>query len=269
MLQLRAFSLILGLVLTLGVPGCNREKPGAGPVMVFAAASLRDVMQDLAAEFAKSGGSKPVRFNFGGSNDLAQQISAGAPADVFVSADEAWIQFVEDKGKLVPESRQPLLANRLVVVAHKSSSWALSSPSELAGMPYRFLALANPDAVPAGKYAKRYLSAITASTGSVWDAVQNRVAPAMDVRFTLNLVESDASVIGMVYRSDAMSSPHVRILYEIPESEVPVVYYAARIRHSGGEDAPQAFFQFMTSPAAGAIFAKHGFVPYAARETAP
>ena len=193
-----------------------RDQPGPRTeINVFAAASLRDVLTDVGKQFESKTGLK-MRFNFAGSNVLAQQIAAAEVADVFVSANQRWMDFVDQKKRSVPGTRRFLLSNRIVVVAHVSTDWTISTPQELAELPIRFLSVGDPEAVPAGLYAKNYLSEIEYESGSLWSFFRSRVAPAPDVRAALNLVASDPEVIGIVYRTDAIAAESVRVLYEIP-----------------------------------------------------
>jgi molybdate transport system substrate-binding protein len=239
----------------------------AGEVMVFAAASLRDALQEVGTLYREETGTAPV-YNFAGSNDLAQQILAAPKADVFLSANEDWMDKVEAAGRLAPGTRGAPLSNRLVVIARTDSPHRLSGPDDLATLPYRHLALANPDAVPAGIYAKEWLASRPApGGGTLWDAVADRVAPALDVRAALALAESDPEVLGIVYRTDAASSDRVAVLYEVPEAEGPRIRYAvAAVAGGPNPEAGLSFVAFLETPAAAAVFDRHGFVVGAGAE---
>ena len=250
---------------------------------MFAAASLRDVINEVAQAFAREHGKGTdwagFRFNFAGTNVLANQIRAAAKADVFISANQRWMDQVEAEGFIMPSSRKVLVSNRLVIVANQSTDWRISSPLELPSLPFRHLALADPRSVPAGLYAKDYLQRVSKQSGalagpgsadggplSLWQELRSRVAPALDVRAALALVEADPSVAAIVYRSDVVKRKSVRVLAEIPPiSGKPIVYSAALIQTdaTAAEAVPPAetrdFFDFLSSPTAAAIFAKHGF----------
>lgn len=221
---------------------------------------MREIESAFAQEYESAA---PVRFNTAASNVLAQQIVASSQADVFLSANERWMDYVEKAGRLIAGTRKPFLANRMVVVAHASTDWQIDEAGDLARLELEHLSLANPEAVPAGTYAKAFLKNTPYGDGSLWDAVAPEVAPAPDVRAALALVEADPTAVGIVYRTDAMSSRRVRILFEVPENQVPPIRYsAARVYRP---DAPAAssdrFFDFLFSQQARAIFTRHGFIP--------
>lgn len=246
-----------------GPPAGDRAETSepAPEVMVFAAASLRDAALEIGPLFAQEAGSD-VRYNFAGSNDLAQQILAAPKADVFLSANESWMDEVEAAGRLAAGTRSAFLSNRLVVVARADSPHRVSAPEDLATLPYRHLALANPDAVPAGIYAREWLASLPGpGGGTLWDAVAPRVAPALDVRAALALAESDPEVIGIVYRTDVAASERARVLYEVPAGEAPPVTYAAAAIDGGpNPEGGRAYVEFLAGEAAAAVFRRHGFV---------
>ena len=243
------------LALSVLGAGCGGTQK-TGDVMVFAAASLREVAVDLAAAFERDHGRR-VRFNFAGSNTLAQQIRAAPRVDVFLSADEDWIRFVEDRGDAVPGSRRVFLANGLVAIRHRDSALRLNGPADLATAPFRHLALGDPSAVPAGRYARAYLER---SSNGLWAAVADRVVPALDVRAALALVASDPEILGIVYRTDVKASDRVRILFEFaPRDDLPIVHWAVAIRQDESPRAGLEFLQFLERPEAREIALRHGF----------
>ena len=254
--RIRLLSLLLaGLLLACGT-GSGKQL-----VDVFAAASLRDVAGELAAEFEDRHPIEVV-FNFAGSNTLAQQIVAAPRADVFLSADSQWVDFLDGAGRTFPGSRRDVFSNRLVLIAHRDAVVEIDEPRDLATAEYRFLALADPEAVPAGRYAKASLERVIVDGGSVWDAVSGRVAPTFDVRAALALVESDPEILGIVYRTDVLAAKKVRSLYEFPPlDELPIHYCAVLIAGGGHPQAARAFLDFLQTPAAAAIAERHGFVP--------
>jgi molybdate transport system substrate-binding protein len=194
-------------------------------------------------------------FNFAGSNTLARQILAGAAADVFVSADERWMDTVGEAGRIVPGSRRVLAGNALVLIARADSPIESLDPAGLASAPFRALALGDPESVSAGRYAK-------AALGAHWNGVADRVIPAPDVRAALALVVSDPEIVGIVYRTDAAASPRVRVLHEFPaDAAEPIRYAAAVLRDARNGEAANAFLEFLGGEAGRAIFARHGFRP--------
>lgn len=271
----RQFALIGAIVLVGGLGLAWVLRPTAPvevseDVTVFAAASLRDVVYEVGSAFSlQQAPGYRVHFNIAGSNVLAQQIMASSQADVFLSANEKWIRHVESAGRLIDGSRRPMLSNRLVVVANTATTWKMSRATDLGGLPFKHLSIGNPDAVPAGIYAKKFLEKTPHNGETLWSTLADRAAPALDVRSALALVEADPSVVGIVYRTDAMASKGVRILFEIPEGAIPPIrYFAARVHRPGATTSAEQFFDFLFSPAAHEIFAKHGFIPSAQGEPA-
>jgi len=231
--------------------------PSASPaeIVVYAAASLRDVLQHLAPACETSLRVKLV-FNFGASNDLARQIEAASKADVFLSADETWMDHVAQAGLVDAASRRSLLSNRLVVVGAADSALHIGSPSDLALPAVRRLALANPEAVPAGKYAKAWLE-----KAGAWSPVADRVIPFPDVRAALAAVESGGADAGIVYRTDAAISKHFKVLYEVPAVDGPRISYAvAAIQDRPQVDTARRLVAWLSGPEALPVFERFGFV---------
>jgi len=256
------FAVLAVLAFTL-FPACSKSDSASDkPVelTVFAAASLTDVLSELAPPFEKANKARIV-FNFAGSNTLAQQIVASPKLDVYLSASEKWMDHVEQAGDIAPGTRRSILSNSLVIIGHRDSPYFITSPEQLASLDYRFLSLGNPDAVPAGRYAKQWLSTIKSRKGTLWGAVKDRVSPAPDVRAALGQVEGSEDVIGIVYMTDyAAAKTRVRLLFALPAEEGPKISYAAAILL----EAPQptlarAFMAYLSSPEAEAVFQKHGF----------
>jgi molybdate transport system substrate-binding protein len=252
------------------VLACGEAVPR--PILVFAAASLEDSMLEVAGAYTSRTGTG-VALNAAGSNVLAQQIQAGAPADLFVSADTRWIDDLIEGGSLDPASRRELLSNRLVVVAHRGSGYSLSSLSLLGTLPFRFLSLADPDSVPAGRYARSLLEHTPRIAGTAWDEVAARIAPAPDVRGALAMVAAEPEAVGIVYRTDVADvgggrgetdlRRQVEVLLEIElEPDPPIRYVGALVRRSPGI-APGAadLLDFLGGEEAGAIFERYGFIP--------
>lgn len=249
---------LLGLFVALGAA---QTAPAAEPVelTVYAASSLRDVLQELAPTVERATGTRLV-FNLGASNDLARQIVAANKADLFFSADEAWMDRVAAAGLVDAGSRRAPLANRLVVVVPADSQLQISAARDLASPAIRRLALGNPEAVPAGRYARAWLE----SQGQ-WTAVAERVIPALDVRAALAAVESAAVDAGIVYRTDAAQSRRVRVAYLVPEGEGPRITYAlAALAPRPHHEAARAVAAWLCGPEAAAVFERFGFLPRAA-----
>lgn len=244
-------------VLVLGLLAPARPAGAAEPteLQVYAAASLRDVLAELAPALERATGARAV-FNLGASSDLARQIVAAHRADLFFSADEAWMDHVAAAGLVDGGSRRAPLSNRLVVVVPAGSGLEIRSAADLAAPGVRRLALASPDTVPAGKYAKAWL----ASKGR-WESVAERVIPALDVRAALAAVESGAVDAGIVYRTDAASSKRVRVALEVPAEEGPRITYAlAALAGRPRLEVARAAVAWLSGPEAGAIYERHGFV---------
>ncbi len=228
---------------------------GKGP-LVLAAASLQESLTAAADVWAAKGHPHPV-ISFAASSALARQIEAGAPADLFISADEPWMDEIEQKGLIVPGTRAAFLTNRLVLVAPKASGTRLRI---VKGFPLARalgggrLAMADPDAVPAGKYGKAALQAL-----GVWAGVADKIASAENVRAALALVERGAAPFGIVYATDARSSTDVRVVGTFPEtSHPPIRYPLARLKTATNADT-EAFRRFLLSAQGKAIFVRYGF----------
>jgi molybdate transport system substrate-binding protein len=235
--------------------GAQAPRPAPPEINVYAAASLRDVLQQLAPACEEAAGARLV-FNFGASNDLARQIEAGNKADLFFSADEAWMDHVAQAGLVDAESRRSLLSNRLVVVGLKDGPLSIQSPLDLVGPDVRRISLANPEAVPAGKYAKAWLEKV-----GLWDRLRERVLPGLDVRAALAAVESGGAEVGVVYRTDAALSKKVRVVYEVPEGEGPRISYpVAAMRDRPRLEVSRRVVACLSGPAAEAAFERYGFI---------
>ena len=217
---------------------------------------------DLAAQgllpdgWAAQGHARPV-LSFAASSALARQIMAGAPADLFLSADEPWMDAVQKAGLLRAGTRTTLLGNRLVLIAPAGSRVRLT-PAR--GFPIARalgggrLAVADPDAVPAGKYAKAALTSL-----GLWRGVAGRLAPAENVRAAMALVERGAAPLGIVYATDAKASRTVRVVGTFPASSHPPIRYPVAVLKASRHKDAAAFRAFLLSRQARAIFARHGF----------
>lgn len=241
-------ALLLGLLL-LAAPA------SAADLHVFAAASLTDALKEIAPEYEKATGDKLV-LNLGASSTLARQIQEGAPADLFLSADEAKMDGLEKRKLLVAGTRRSVLSNTLVVVVPADSSLKIASPADLAASSIRAIALAEPQTVPAGIYAKEYLD-----SKGLWSKVVDRVIPTENVRAALAAVEAGNADAGIVYRTDAGISKKVKIAYEVPLAESPKISYPfAVLAGSERKEAARKLLDWLCSPPALAVFRKYGFL---------
>jgi molybdate transport system substrate-binding protein len=229
----------------------SRAGAAGGEVVVFAAASLADALREIGKGFETRTGIRVV-LALGGSNDLARQIRAGAPADVFVSASSERMDEVERAGLVHGADRLDLLSNRLVVVVPVAASSSLATAEDLAGV--RLLALGDPQAVPAGIYARRWLE-----KRGLWARVRDRVVPTLDVRAALAAVESANADAGIVYRTDAAISKRVRVALEVPPEEAPRIVYPAALLATSSRPGGRAFYEHLRSPEARAVFERLGF----------
>jgi molybdate transport system substrate-binding protein len=228
-------------------------------VTIFAAASLKTALDDIAAQWQKETG-KTARISYAASGPLARQIEAGAPADIFISADEAWMDYAAQRRLIKAETRRNLLGNALVLVAPSDSKAqpiefnAQTDLTALLGANGR-LAIGEPRSVPAGAYAQKALTSL-----GLWDKVKNRVAQTESVRATLLFVARGEAPLGIVYRSDAHAEPRVKVLGTFPDSShhAPIVYPIAMTAASTNPDA-KAFYDYLATPAASAIFKRDSF----------
>ena len=228
----------------------------ADDVVIFAAASLKNALDDAAATF-KSGGGASTKISYAASSALAKQIESGAPADLFISADLAWMDYLQKRNLIQPATRKNLLGNRLVLVAPADSNVTVDiKPGfDLVGLLRGGrLAMADPASVPAGKYGKAALEKL-----GVWTAVQPHVAGAENVRAALLYVDRKETPLGIVYATDAASDPKVKIVGVFPEdTHPPIIYPAALTAGSKNPDAAK-LLTFLESPAARPAFEKQGF----------
>jgi molybdate transport system substrate-binding protein len=246
---------VLGLALILPI------RVSAAEVVVFAAASLADALKEVGGRYEAVAADRLV-FNFGASSDLARQIKAGAPADVFFSADVAQMDGLEKEGLVRRGDRVDVLSNKLVAIVPLSSKLTINATHDLLAV--RHLALANPETVPAGVYARKYLESI-----GLWEQLQAKVVPTLDVRAALAAVEAAHADAGMVYRTDATISKRVRVAFEVPrEKGPPIVYPLAPIARSRNA-AAGALVRHLVGPEAIAVYKRFGFIVLAAAAAVP
>lgn len=227
--------------------------PAGAELHVSAAASLSDALREIASAYEKTTGEKVV-LNLGASSTLARQIQAGAPADLFLSADEEKMDLLEREKLLLPGTRQSVLSNTLVVVVPAGSRLRISGPADLAAI--GSLALAEPRTVPAGIYARQYLE-----RKGLWERLAGRVVPTENVRAALAAVESGNVDAGIVYKTDAGIAKRVKIAWEVPRAETPAISYPfAVLAGSERKEAARKLLHYLHSPPALAVFRKHGFL---------
>ena len=242
----------LALVAALSAPAGAADP---GPVTVFAAASLNEALANAGKAYkAKTGAD--VALSFAGSSALAKQIDASSGADIFISADSGWMDYLEKRGRIEAATRTNLLGNHLVLIAPKAAPVTLAIAP---GFPLvkalegGRLAVADTDTVPAGRYAREALTAL-----GVWDAASAHLASAENVRVALAYVARGEAPLGIVYRTDALVEPAVTIVGTFPgTSHAPIVYPAALIK--GARPGAAQFLAFLTTAPARALFEKAGF----------
>lgn len=250
---MRRIALVVMLLSAMSV-STLRAQPAA---TVFAASSLTDALRDIAALYAHAGHPAP-RLSFGASSALARQIDQGAPANVYLSADERWMSWLQERNLLVPGTRRNLLRNSLVLIVPKDRARKVTiGPNlDLAALlgPDGRLATGEPATVPVGIYAEQALRTL-----GLWDKAQSRLAPAENVRAALLLVERGEAAAGIVYATDAAASRKVAVAGTFPESSHdPITYPVALVR---GGDTPEAgaVLAFLEGPEARAAFERYGF----------
>lgn len=233
--------------------------PAAGPELtVFAAASLQNALEDINAAQLRAGAT-PVRVAYAASSTLARQIERGAPADVYISADLAWMDYLAARGRIVAGSRVIVARNRLVLVAPAARAARLEIKPGFA-LVERLgggrLALGNPEHVPAGRYARAALESL-----GLWDAVADRLAPVEHVRVALALVARGETPLGIVYASDLAAEPAVHIVGTFPEDSYPPIVYPAAVVANRDTAAARSYLAALRSAPARAAFARQGFLP--------
>jgi molybdate transport system substrate-binding protein len=242
-------------VIGLSLLPCLTQADDKGPV-VFAAASLKEAIDTADAVWAKESGKTPVS-SYAGSSALAKQIEQGAPADIFISADEDWMDYLADLKLIKTDTRFDLLGNTLVLIAPKDSKieGKIAEGFPLAALlGDGHLAMANTDSVPAGKYGKAALTKL-----GVWDQVKDKIAQADNVRAALKLVSTGEAPLGIVYGTDARSDPNVKVIDTFPEgTHPPIIYPIAIVASSTNADAP-SLLAYLKSSAAQSVFKDQGF----------
>ena len=248
------------VVLATAMVGCGgaqaKKAPSArGPVIVSVAASTKDAITPIAKQFQEQTGLE-IRINTGPSNALANQIVAGAPADLFLSANRKWADEVQKAGQTVDS--MPLLTNKLVLIVPKGNPAKVSEPGDLLKPEVKHVALAGEN-VPAGTYAQQALTRL-----KVYDelAKAGKIARGQDVRATLSYVDRGEAEAGIVYSTDLGAAKNVETVHEFdPQTHDEIVYVLVLLKHSEGNAAAKAFYDYLASQEAGDVFRQFGFQP--------
>jgi molybdate transport system substrate-binding protein len=253
-LSARRFLLRTLLLAVVALGGAATAR--AAEVLVFGAASLKEALDEQAQRFEADTGSKVV-VSYGASNALAKQIEAGAPADLFISADLDWMDYLGQRQQLRPGTRRNLLRNTLVLVAPASSRATLAIGPQFplaAALGADRLAMANPDSVPAGRYGKRALESL-----GVWSSVEKQVARTENVRAALALVSRGETPFGIVYATDAAADSGVRVVATFAADTHPPIVYPAAVVASSKSAAAQPLLDWLASDRARDTWQRHGF----------
>ena len=254
--RLSAAWLLVCAAIAVTGPGSSAQAQ-TRDILVFGAASLKDALDHANARYERGTGRKVV-VSYAASSALAKQIENGAPADIFISADLDWMDYLDQRHLIKANTRFNFLGNKLVLVARADSAVALTIAPNFPlaqALGNGRLAIADPAAVPAGKYGKAALEAL-----GVWDSVVNKLAPAQDVRTTLAFVSRGEVPLGIVYQTDAAADKGVKIVGEFPPSTHPPIIYPLAVTANSTNPTTTAYVDFLRSSAARPAFEKQGFV---------
>lgn len=229
----------------------------AEDILIFAAASTKNAVDDIIAAYAAQGGGDKVEASYASSSDLAKQIENGAPAGVYISADTKWADYLAERDLIAADGRVDLLGNSIVLVVPKGSSLTadLTEPGSLAAaLGDERLAMGDPDHVPAGRYGEAALENLRS-----WASVEDHVARAKDVRAALALVERGEAAAGIVYGTDAAISDKVDIVATFPVTSHPEIVYPVMLVAGQDSEAARKFYAFLAGPDAREAFVRYGF----------
>ena len=255
----RAFtSALVAAAFVLSAGGLAQQAAAQGKdVVVLAAASLKNALDEASAAWARETG-KSIRISYAASSALARQVEGGIPADIFISADVPWMDYVAERKLIKPASRSDFLGNQIVLIAGKDSRIDLKIDNgfDLRGALGKDgrLAMGSVDAVPAGRYGKAALEYL-----GVWPSVSDRIAQAESVRMALALVSRGEAPLGIVYTTDAASDPAVRIVGAFPAGSHPAIIYPMALLASSTNPDAQVFVDYLKTSAAKPFFEKQGF----------
>ena len=251
--MLKPFRLLAALAMFCGaMSGASAQDS----ITVFAAASLQDALKDAAKGFTASTGVQ-IKFSFDASSTLARQIAQGAPADLFASADTDWMDYVAKRALIKPSSRISLLGNKLVVIAPTDfglTDLKLEAPALADALGQGRIATGAVETVPVGRYAKIALTSL-----GLWDRFGGRIAPADNVRAALAYVARGEAPLGIVYATDAVLEPKVKVVATFPPQSYPPIIYPFAVTASARGDGAARFLAYLQSPAARASFLSQGF----------
>lgn len=254
-----SFLLLLSIIMISGctkqeeIPSENMEE--THELLISAAASLTDAMMEITSAFEEEHPNTELTVNYGGSGKLAQQLQQGAPVDVFLSADQAWMDKLDEAQLILPESRINFAKNDLVLIAKKDSPFTIDSIKDLTDAQIDKIAIGNPDSVPAGKYATDALK-----NSNVLEQIENQFIYAKDVRQVLTYIETGNAEVGFVYSSDLYRTKDIEVVAKIDQSLFePIVYPAAVISTSNNGTIAKEFVDFLESDTVQSIIKKYGF----------
>jgi len=248
--------LAVGMVSLLSMGTGTAANVASKSLTIYAAASLSPALQILGPRFSARTGISVI-FSYAASSQLAKQIESGAPADIFLSADEAWMDFLEQRNLIQIATRRNIVGNRLVLIAPITSTATISLVPHcriLQALGEGRLATGDPLLVPIGRYAKAALDSL-----GVWDEVANRILPADNARTALMYVERGEAPLGIVYTTDALSSKSVRIVATFPEATHPPIHYPMALTSRAGPNAA-LWLDYLRSSEAVSIFQEQGFI---------
>lgn len=250
------FAFLIGLLLFVSGPACGvGAAQSSAEITVSAAISMKDSLEEVARIYRAEKPKVTLHFNLGASGTLQQQIEQGAPVDVFISASPTQMNALDSKGLVQPGTRKDLVKNRVVLIVPKGKM-GVSSFQDLTHPGVKVIAVGEPQAVPAGKYAQEVLTHF-----GIYDRLKSKFVLAKDVRQVLTYVATGNADAGIVYATDARTSSDVTLVATAPDgSHSPVVYPVAAIKASHSAAAAQAFIDFLLGAKAQKIFEKYGFV---------
>ncbi|MCF6093012.1 molybdate ABC transporter substrate-binding protein [Microaerobacter geothermalis] len=250
-----SFVVLATLLIFAGCSNGNKAGQTSVKLYVSAAASLGNALQEIGDAYKKLNPGIEVYFNFGGSGTLQQQIEQGAPADLFISANEEKMDRLQKKGLIIEETRTDILSNELVLVTSKELKGKMTEWDDLATSLVNKIAMGDPQYVPAGKYGMEALKTI-----GIWDKIQNKLVFAKDVTQVLTYVESGNVAAGIVYSSDVIRSKEIEIGFTIDSTaHSPILYTMSILKNSVNQQAAKDFYQFILGEQALEIFKKYGF----------
>lgn len=234
--------------------------PIQAKITVFAASSMTNALEEARAVFLKMHPNEDITLSFASSSKLARQIENGAEANIFVSANQKWMDYLEEKNAIIKNSRVDLVANRLVMIAPKTSKVKqinVADPSWIRLLGDSYLAVGDPDAVPAGKYAKEALTYL-----KEWHLIKDKLARGQNVRVALAYVERGESPLGIVYATDAKMSKKVKVVATFPQNSHAKILYPAGMVKGQDNAESRAFLAFLHSQAGKQIFTRYGFITH-------